>query len=335
MAVSNSSPPAPSALRSRAFGMLVLATAFWGLSFPLIKSLMLLHAQLAPEADSWFVTVYVLAPRFALAAVLLALWQWRGLLTTGISRSEWKQGLGLGVFSSAGMIFQCDGMHYTSASTSAFLTQFYAILIPIYVALRSRRNPGAVIWTCCALVLAGVAILGRFNWREMHLGRGEVETIIASCFFMGQILWLERAEFTDNRAGRISLTMFTTQAIIYIALLIGLAPTGEVASSLLAPWTSGPWLAQTLTLTIICTIGAYGLMNAWQPKITATEAGLVYCAEPIFGSVFALFLPTFLSAWALITYPNETATWTLLVGGGLITVANVLIQLKPAQKSVV
>jgi drug/metabolite transporter (DMT)-like permease len=332
MSTPSSAIVSAAALRSRALGMLVLATAFWGLSFPLIKSLMLLHAQLAPAADSWFITIYVLAPRFSLAALLLALWQWRGLLATGITRSEWKQGLGLGVFSSAGMIFQCDGMHYTSASTSAFLTQFYAILIPIYVALRSRRNPGFVIWTCSALVLAGVAILGRFDWRELHLGRGEVETIIASCFFMGQILWLERAEFASNRAGRISLTMFTTQAIIYIALLIGLAPAGEIASSLLAPWASGSWVMQTVALTLICTIGAYGLMNAWQPKITATEAGLVYCAEPIFGSVFALFLPALFSAWTLITYPNETATWTLLVGGSLITAANVLIQLKPVAK---
>ncbi|MEY4489635.1 MAG: hypothetical protein RIQ79_2143, partial [Verrucomicrobiota bacterium] len=85
-------------------------------------------------------------------------------------------------------------------------------------------------------------------------------------------------------------------------------------------------------LTIVCTVGAYGIMNAWQPKITATEAGLVYCAEPIFGSVFALFLPAILSGWALIDYANETSTWTLLVGGGLITVANVMIQLTPAKK---
>jgi hypothetical protein len=42
----------------------------------------------------------------------------------------------------------------------------------------------------------------------------------------------------------------------------------------------------------------------------------------------ALFLPSWFSIWAAIDYPNETATWTLLVGGGLITVANVLLQVK-------
>ncbi len=49
-------------------------------------------------------------------------------------------------------------------------------------------------------------------------------------------------------------------------------------------------------------------------------------------SLSALLLPAIFSAWAMIHYANETATWTLLVGGGLITAANVLIQLKPAAK---
>ncbi len=74
------------------------------------------------------------------------------------------------------------------------------------------------------------------------------------------------------------------------------------------------------------------MMNAWQPKITATEAGLIYCIEPIFGSGMALFLPAWYSTWAGIDYANERATWTLLVGGSLITIANVLLQLKPPLK---
>ncbi|MES2693821.1 MAG: hypothetical protein V4773_10140, partial [Verrucomicrobiota bacterium] len=83
---------------------------------------------------------------------------------------------------------------------------------------------------------------------------------------------------------------------------------------------------------IFCTVGAYGLMNAWQPKITATEAGLIYCVEPIFGSLMACFLPALFSAWTGIHYPNETVTWTLLLGGGLITLANVLLQMRSGAK---
>ena len=313
--------------RTRALAMLLIANFFWGLSFPLIKSITLLHAKLVPQAGTWFSAIYTVAPRFLLAVLLLLALRPRDIWRA--TRGEWTQGVIIGLFSSAGMLFQNDGLQFTAASTSAFLTQFYAILIPVWIAVRARRNPGAVVWTCCALVLAGVAILGRFNWRALHLGRGEWETLLSSLFFMGQILTLERKEFSANRAPQITFVMFATEAVVFWVLAGATAPD---LSALLIPWTSTPWLVFTGVLTVFCTYGSFSLMNAWQPKITATEAGLIYCIEPIFGSVMALFLPAIFSVWAGITYGNETATWTLLVGGGLITLANVLLQLKPPAK---
>lgn len=308
--------------------MLLVANFCWGLSFPLIKSVLFLHERIIPEASTWFSAIYTVAPRFLLAfLVLLALKPraWRG-----VTRGELKQGLVIGLFSSAGMLLQNDALQFTSASTSAFLTQFYAILIPIYVAVQARRNPGGRVWLSCALVLVGVAILGRFDWRQLHLGRGEWETLAASVFFMGQILWLEKKEFSANRAFELTLVMFAMEALVFAVLAGATAPS---VAAMVVPWTSPVWLGFTATLTVVCTLGAFGLMNAWQPKISATEAGLIYCVEPIFGSLAALFLPAVFSVWAMINYANETATWTLLVGGGLVTAANILIQLKPAGKT--
>ena len=308
--------------------MLLVANLCWGLSFPLIKSILLLHERIIPEAGTWFSAIYTVAPRFLLA--LLVLMALKPLAWRGVTRGELKQGIVIGLFASAGMLLQNDALQFTSASTSAFLTQFYAILIPIYVAVQARRNPGGRVWLSCALVLVGVAILGRFDWRQLHLGRGEWETLLASVFFMGQILWLEKKEFSANRAFELTLVMFATEALVFAVLAGATAPSVAV---MVVPWTSPVWLGFTVTLTVVCTLGAFGLMNAWQPKITATEAGLIYCVEPIFGSLAALFLPAVFSVWAMINYANETATWTLLVGGGLITAANILIQLKPAGKT--
>lgn len=320
--------PAPSADRTRALWMLLLANFFWGLSFPVIKSILFLHEKLVPDAGTWFSSIYTVAPRFLLATVLVIAWRPRGFWQ--ISGKEWKQGGVIGLFAAAGMLLQNDALQFTAASTSAFLTQFYAILIPVWLALRHRRNPGALVWTCCALVLAGVAILGRFDWDELRFARGEWETLLSSLFFMVQILWLEKKEFAGNRPEKITLVMFGVEALVFWLLAVAVAPT---SASLAAPWLSGHWLTLTLILTVFCTLGSFSIMNAWQPKITATEAGLIYCVEPIFGSIMACFLPALLSAWAGINYPNETATWALIVGGGLITLANVLLQLKPPAKT--
>ena len=266
-------------------------------------------------------------PRFILAALILLVWQARKLGQT--TRGEVRQGIELGVFATLGTILQSDGMQFTSASTSAFLTQLYAVLIPAYVALRLRRSPGARVWLCGFLVLAGVAILGRFDWKTLTFGRGEWETLGCSVFFMGQILCLERREFAANDPIRLTLVMFVTQAVVFSVLLLLAAPSTtavwQLASSL-------PWTGLTLVVTLLCTVAAFLIMNRWQPKITATEAGLMYCFEPIFGSLLALVLPALYSAWCGISYANETATWALLLGGTLITLANALLQLRPVAK---
>ena len=307
--------------------MLLLANLLWGLSFPLIKAMVHAHQLAVPASGTWFITAYTVAPRFLIATLVLLVLIWPKLRTfTGL---EYRQGFLIGITAGIGMLFQNDGLQFTSASVSAFLTQFYAIMIPTWIALRSRRWPPAIVLASGALVLAGVAILGRFDFRSMHFGRGELETLLSSVFFMMQILLLDGKKYAANRALPVTLVMFTVQAVLFSGMAVVTAPN---AASLLTPWTSGAWLGCTLTLTLFCTLGAYTIMTKWQPKITATEAGLIYCVEPLFASVLALFLPALLSTWGGIDYPNERLTWHLLAGGGLITLANGLIQLKPLPK---
>ena len=308
--------------------MLLLANFFWGLSFPLIKAVMLAQHEVLPSSGPWFITACTIAPRFLLASVVLLVLLRRQL--GSLTRLEVQQGVLIGLTAGAGMLFQNDGLQFTSASVSAFLTQFYAIMIPVYVAARLRRWPTSVVLVSSALVLVGVAVLGRFDFRAMHLGRGELETLLSSVFFMAQILLLERKEYAANRALPLSLVMFVTEALLFTAMAAG---TAAHASDLLVPWTSGTWLACTAMLTVFCTLGSFTIMNQWQPMITATEAGLIYCVEPVFASVMALFLPGFFSGWTGLDYPNEQLTWHLVLGGGLITLANILIQLKPPVKA--
>lgn len=307
--------------------MLLLATLFWGLSFPIVKSLTMVQAQMLPQAGTWFHAIYATAPRFLLAIVILIAWRPAGFWR--ITRLEWKQGVTIAFFATGGMLLQNDALQFTEASTSAFLTQFYSILIPVWLALRHGHNPGARVWFCCVLVLAGVAILGRFDFQAFRFGRGEGETLLSSLFFMGQILWLERKEFAANRPEKMTLVLFAVQGVLLWSFAFAAAPD---AGALTAPWMFAPWVGLTLLLTLFCTVGAFLLMNTYQPRITSTEAGLLYCIEPIFASLMAAFLPGLFSIWAGIDYPSERVTLTLLVGGGLITVANVLVQLKPVAK---
>lgn len=305
--------------------MLLIATVFWAVSFPAMKSLEMALQGPLPRASSWFVSSLTLASRFAFAAVILLILCRR---VPRFTKLEIKQGAGLGFFNAFGLLLQMDGLAYTPASTSAFLTQCYCILIPIVVALHEKRWPPKKVIVSCALALAGVAVLARMDWRALRLGRGEIETILASVFFTGQILWLDRAEFSANQPVHTTLLMFVVTALLAVPVCVLTEPTLEPIA---VAFAQASFWKLIVVLTILSTLLTYVAMNIWQPHLPATHAGLIYCGEPVFTSLFALFLPAFFSQWIGINYANESLTANLLLGGGLITLANILLLFGPAK----
>ncbi len=309
--------------RLKATQMLLLATVFWGISFPVMKALGMAQQRVLPHASSWFITASAVTMRFGVASLIMLIWCWPSLRR--MTRLEVWHGVGLGIFGGAGLLFQMDGLTYTSASTSAFLTQCYCLILPVIVAVRDRQWPSALIFVCCFMVVAGVAILAQVDWRTMRLGRGEWETLVGSLIFTAQILWLERPMFDRNRVEHFTLVMFLVTALL--ALPVSLVTANDPRDWLVA-YASPAVIGLTAILVIFCTMTAYVMMNYWQRHVPAAEAGLIYGAEPVFASLFALFLPGWFSALALFEYPNEKVTGSLLVGGGLVTAANILIQIR-------
>ncbi len=162
---------------------------------------------------------------------------------------------------------------------------------------------------------------------SFRLGRGELENVLASFFFAAQIFWLERPIFQKNRTGPTSVVMFATVAGLNLPVLLATSRgPAEIAAAFAG---SSAILAMLVSLTLLCTVCTFTLMNHWQREIEATEAGLIYCAEPVFTALIALFLPGLLAAWTGIDYANEHLTARIFLGGGLITVASALIQLRP------
>jgi len=301
--------------------MLLVATTFWAASFPLMKSLAQEQLKLLPDISTWFFTSLGVMYRFGAAALLLGIFLGRNL--GRITRLELEQGVGLAVFGAGGILFQMDGLAYTAASTSAFLTQCYVVFIPLWIALVHRRWPSTKVAVCVGLVMVGLAILSGLEARSLKLGRGETETLIGSVLFTGQILWLERPRYAANAPLRFSFVMFAGMALLCVP---GVCLTAPSLAACWQAYASPAALTFLGTLVLICTLGGYLFMNRWQRDVTATEAGLIYCVEPVLTSCLALFLPTWISAWAGINYANETLTARLLLGGGLITLANVLLQ---------
>ena len=311
----------PANLRRQALPMLVLCTAFWALSFPTMKALALTQQEILPGAGSWFISSLSVLYRFLIAGGILLVISRAEIKT--ISRREMEQGIWLGIFTTIGISLQMDGLAYTSASTSAFLTQLYCVLIPLWVAVSHRRPPSVKIILCSALVLGGMAVLVKLNLFALKLGRGEIETLAASVMFAAQILCLELRRYAANRPMCFTTVMLLASGLFTLPIVLATAPS---FADCFRVYASVPACGLMVVIVLFCTLGSFVLMSRWQRHVTATEAGLIYCSEPLFVSALALFLPGWFSHWTGLDYPNEQLTTRLLIGGALITAANVLVQ---------
>jgi drug/metabolite transporter (DMT)-like permease len=301
--------------------MLFLATTCWGLSFPLMRGLVLSQHQFVPEASVWFITAVTLTVRFGLAAILMAALFYRRMWP--VSWLDLKLGLGLGFFAGIGTLFQMAALEETPSSVSAFLTQFTVLLVPLWVSLVQRRQPSWLLIFCCVLVITGMALLCGVKWNEFHLKRGEWLTLLAAVLFTGDILWLDRREFVAADKLRGTAVMFATMA----AVLAPVAIAGLPANNAWAHAYATPVVLTMLAVLLgASTLFAFTAMNVWQPFLAPTHATLIYCAEPVFASVYALFLPAWLVQLGQFHYANESLSTHLWIGGGLITLANILIQ---------
>jgi len=301
---------------------LIVACALWGLSFPLVKVLNLEQAARMPGASSLFLAAWLQSARFGLGAVMLLPFLLGRQCPTA---KEIRQGLSIALWGGAGMWLQADGLAYTDASTSAFLTQAYCIFLPLWACLRMRRTPATRVVVATLLVLVGGAILSGLRPDHLRLGRGELETLCAALLFSFQILTLENPRYAGNRGLPVSFVMFLGIALLFLPI------TAITAPNLAACYTAGAsFQAGVLTgcLALFCSVGAYLLMNTWQPRVTATEAGLIYTTEPVFTAIYVLFLPAVLGGFIGCSYPNESLTIPLVAGGALILAANVLMQWK-------
>jgi drug/metabolite transporter (DMT)-like permease len=220
---------------------------------------------------------------------------------------------------------QADGLAHTEASTSAFLTQAYCVILPLIACIRLRCPPGWRTLWATLLVIGGCAILSGIRPDALRMGRGEAETLLAALVFTLQILTLENPKYAKNRTLPVTFMMCLCIFVFMLPISILTAPYPAAVVEAGASWAA---LVLVAILAVCCSVAAFLLMNHWQPRISATEAGLIYTTEPVFTAIYVMFLPQWLAGLSGGSYANEVPGREMILGGGLILAANVLMQLR-------
>ena len=272
---------------------LLLVTATWGSTFPLLKGVV----ERVPPAD-------FLAVRFALAALALAVIRPRVL--TRISAAVWRRGAALGLVYGLAQILQTVGLQTTSASVSGFVTGMYVVLTPVLAAALLRQRLSAGMWLAVALATTGLAVL---SLRGFAIGYGEAITLAGAALYALHIIGLGRWSASDDAWGLTVVQMGVVAAVCALAA----APGG-----LTLPQRGGDW-AVLVYMALVA--GALALLvQTWaQAHLAPTRAAIIMTMEPVWAGFFAVVLG------------GEVLGLRVLVGGALVLAAMYLSELAPGR----
>jgi drug/metabolite transporter (DMT)-like permease len=264
---------------------LLLTTVIWGATFPATKAVL---GQIPPF--SFLFLRFLLGTLLTLGLVALLDLRPkldRDLVGKSLVATGWLF-LGYGL--------QTEGLAYTTASNSAFITALYVIFVPLFL-----RRFHARIW-----VSAGLAMLGLWLLVDPHMSvnLGDLMTLACAAAFAAHIVCLERYL---READGISLflwqMMFITAAMLPAMMLesparLVFAPTGV--------------LLVGLSVTGLFATGAFAVQMWAQSLIPAQRVALIFSLEP----VYAAWL-----SWYFLGERLEPMGW---LGSALILAAVVL-----------
>jgi drug/metabolite transporter (DMT)-like permease len=295
----------------RASAVLLLVTLLWGISFPLTKSWQ--NAAGGCPGGEWLATLTLIGLRMLLACGVLAVWRPRLLL--GTPRQAHAAGALLGGVFFFGFVLQTLGLAYTTPALSAFFTSLCSAWVPILAWLWWRQPVTWLMVFGLGMGLGGCALLVDGGW---NLAWGEGLTLGASAIFAAELLMLDRLGRRLEPA-QFSIAFFGTIGLLGMAGAVLSAHFGPGLPESIA-WTRDmigkPSVARNLILLVIFpTVLSFHWMNAYQPRVSAPRAALIYLLEPVFTSVVSV-------AWGF-----DRLTWALLGGGGLILVGNLLVEI--------
>jgi len=284
--------------QKRADLLLVLVTAFWGVSYFLVD---LCLTDLPPLTLNAF--------RFLVAFVLLGLVFFKKM--KGITRQTLKYSLLVGLFLTAVYVCCTYGILHTSISNAGFICALPAVTTPVLDFFITGKKPGRRLLMCVCLCTVGLALL-TLN-EAFRPALGDVICLGVALFYALDLIFTEKAVAQPE----------------VDALQMGVLELGVVGVIMLtlAVFLEEPRLPSTplfwggaLFLALFCTGFAFVVQTVQQQYTSASHVGLIFTLEPLFSAVVAYFLA------------DEVLLPRGYVGAALMMSSLILMELLPSGK---
>ncbi len=255
--------------RLQADGALLLITAFWGVTFVVVKDA-LAHAD----------PFSFLALRFTTGALLLTLVVRRQVLRPQALRA----GALLGLFLFLGFALQTVGLTSTSASRSAFITGLSVVGVPFVSLVFFRRIPRLPSLLGVVLAVVGLWALTRpdAGGGGGGLSQGDLLTLGCALAYAFHIAFTERLAPKEGVMGMVAVQLWVVALLS--ALCAPLQPGGPHVA-----W-NGAFAAAFLFTGVFASALAISVQTWGQARTSAVRAALIYSLEPVFAALYSVLL---------------------------------------------
>lgn len=278
--------------------LLVLVTAFWGVSYFLMD---LCLTDLQPLNLNAF--------RFLGSFVLLSVVFFPKM--KHISAATWKYSLIVGVFLTLVYVCCTYGVLYTSISNAGFICALPAVTTPLLNFFFTGQKPRRRMTLCILLCAVGLALL-TLN-EAFRPALGDIICMGVALFYALDLIYTEKAVArTDVDPLQMGILELGVVGIIMLALSFVLE-TPRLPSSP-AIWASALFLA------LFCTGFAFVVQTVQQQYTSANHVGLIFTLEPLFSAIVAYFLA------------DEVLLPRGYVGAALMMCSLILMELLPTKE---
>lgn len=292
---------------------LLLATLIWGGSFVVMKATL----QVGMGVGA------MLSLRFTLATLTMGLVLL--LFRIPLRRQAVLDGLWIGLAVSLVYWLNADGLRFTTATKSGFITALYVIFTPLLsILFRDRlkisHGIGAAVAILGLLLLVHQPGVPFGGWN-----RGDSETLV--CAMASGLHIVLITHFSRRSNGFVLAFMQILVVMVVSWLLTWTLPPALTASgtqlggfqgTLAVLKLPGVWFFM-LYQGVLATGLAFFLMCICQAHLGSTEAAIIYCLEAVFTALLA--------ASGFVPGVKEILSPTQIVGGALILAAMFLMEL--------
>lgn len=264
----------------RAIVLLMIMSAIWGSTFPLIKSLL-----------SNVSSFELLSLRFLFAAIIST-----PIILLRIRKQSVKTIIRISILGFAlwmAYATQTIGLNYTTPSKSAFITGLYIIFTPIIAHLISKEKIEKRLSLSIMLSLVGLFLISGISLLEIKLVNiGDLVTIISAIAFAFQIV------LTSILAKKTDMNFITGMQMLAMFIL------STAANSFRINLAFPTWII--VSLILLGTVGGYLaiLVETYALKhIDPGKASVIFTLEPVFALIFSvIFLREVVTAKTLIGF---------------------------------